>query len=182
MASDLVFQHDCIILDACCIINLYCSGYMEEILESIPKAVAVATYVHDEEIKRFSLEPVIQRGLLRVVAPNSEEENELFVNLASQVEDGEAVTAAIAISRNWAIGTDDHRAVMVINKTAKHLQVISSLALIKHWADESQQPVVTIRGVLQNVKNHGRYEPHPNHALYHWWMQNELKRDNISSS
>jgi hypothetical protein len=49
MNSSLEFLHNGIILDACCVINLYASGQIRSILTAIPKSVAVAAYVRKRE-------------------------------------------------------------------------------------------------------------------------------------
>lgn len=171
MPSDLVIKHDCIILDACCLINLYSSGHMKEILECVPKTVAVASYVKDREIRRFSLKPFIEQGMLHVVAPNSEMEEELYVNFAAMLEDGESVTGAIAVSRNWAIGTDDRRAIDIFIRNARNCQIVSSLELIKNWSDETDQSAMMISNVFRKLKRDASYEPRRNHLLYAWWKE-----------
>src|SRR5437764_2523945 len=95
LTTKLIFSQDCIILDACCLINLYASGQMGSILQSIAKVVAVAAYVRDEEAQRIyagdgaqkhekiDLQPFINSGLLIVVSPETEAEDISFVNFAA---------------------------------------------------------------------------------------------------
>ena len=183
MEAKIVFSQDCIILDACCIINLYASGQMGDILKSISKSVAVAAYVRDEEAlrifcgqagneteeyERIDLQPFIDRGLLRVVTPETEAENITFVNFAAALDDGEAITGAIALHRNWAIGTDDRKAISFFTQNMSHLQVISTLELIKYWVDIANPPLETICLALQKVRVRARYEPNLKHKLYLW--------------
>ena len=186
MEAQIVFSQDCIILDACCIINLYASGQMGDILKSISKSVAVAAYVRDEEAlrifggqagneteeyERIDLQPIIDRGLLRVVTPETEAENITFVNFAATLDDGEAITGAIALHRNWAIGTDDRKAISFFTQNMSHLQVISTLELIKYWVDTANPPLETICLALQKVRVRARYEPNLKHKLYLWWQK-----------
>jgi hypothetical protein len=80
--SDLLFPCDGIILDACVIINLFASGQMQSILESIPKSVSISAYVYEMEAQRIytgpdddvtketeviNLRPFIEKKLLHVV-------------------------------------------------------------------------------------------------------------------
>ena len=107
----ITLRHTYVILDACCLITLHESGHMADILESIPSSVAVAAYVRDEEILRFDLQPFIDRGLIFIVDLESEDEENTAVDFAFMLRDnGEAFTGAIALHRNWAIGTDDRQA------------------------------------------------------------------------
>ncbi|HSH77652.1 MAG TPA: hypothetical protein VLA19_03870 [Herpetosiphonaceae bacterium] len=156
MTTHLVFAHSCIILDASCTINLAASGQMEGILEAIPSSVAVAAYVREQELLRINarsgeggarspqaidLQPLIDRRLLIVVSPESEAENESYVNFAAVLgDDGEAITAAIAVHRDWAIAIDDRSAANLFRREARQLQLISTPELIKHWVDTMPAP------------------------------------------
>lgn len=186
MTSEFVFLHKCIILDACCIINLYASGHFTEILEAIPTSVTVATYVQEKETlkirssspaehgmprrtEQIDLQPAINRGLLLSVSPESEAENATYAEFLDFVDIGEAITGAIAVHRNWAIGSDDRQALSLFAKTASHLQVLSTLDLLKYWVDATDLPTHLAQAALQNVRVRGRYEPYARHALRYWW-------------
>ncbi len=175
MTTGVVFLHKCIILDACCIINLYASRQFGHILEAIPASVAVATYYGGpaedvmQKEEQIDLLPYIDRGLLLPVSPESEAENVTYVNFAASLDDGEAITGAIAVHRNWAIGSDDRRAISLFAKEAPQLQRISTLELMKHWVDSTGLPADVVRSALRNVRFRAKYEPHSRHPLYHWW-------------
>ncbi len=186
MIPSITFAHSCVILDACCIINLYASGRIREILEAIPTSVSIAAYVREQEAlfvgssdgsggkERIDLQLLIDQGLLRSVQPETEEENILFVNFAAELgDDGEAITGAIAVQRNWAIGTDDRGAIRFFQRAAPRFQIISSLELIKYWADTIELPATEVGAVLRNVRICGRYQPHSTHVLYAWWQSLE---------
>ena len=186
MTSNLVFSQECIILDACCIINLYASGQMGNILQSISKSVAVAAYVRDEEAlrifggfgedatrkyERIDLQAFIDCGSLIVVSPDTEAENITFVNFAAVIGgDGEAITGAIALHRNWSIGTDDRKAISFFAQNTPQLQIITTPELIKYWVDTSNPPLDVIRVTLQKIRTKARYEPDLKHTLYDWWQ------------
>jgi predicted nucleic acid-binding protein len=178
---DLVFATECIILDACCIINLYASKRIEEILSVIPKSVCVAAYVKDEEILRtydissnaaedIDLQSLIDHGILRLVDLDLETEAEARVNFATVLDDGEAVTGAIALHRNWAIATDDKAAINVFAREASHLQIITSPELVKYWVDMTQPSFETVNVCLQNITVGASYRPGTKHPLYEWWQ------------
>lgn len=186
MIPKLVFSQDCVILNACCIINLYASGHNGDILRSLTPSIAIAAYVRDEEAIRIysgsddqtkkyeqiNLEPFIACNLLTVVSPETEAENITFVNFAATLGgDGEAVTGAIALHRNWSIGSDDRKAIAFFARNAPHLQLISTLELIKHWVDTSDEPSAPVREALYNMRIRARYAPIANHKLYGWWKR-----------
>lgn len=185
MTTGLVFAHNCLILDASCVINLYASGQMAPILITIPCVVAVAGYVREQEALRvysqpeedgtrkpraIDLEPLIAQGLLNVSTHETEAENESYVNFAALLgDDGESVTVAIALHRNWAIGIDDRRARNLFRRQVPHLQLISTPELLKHWVDTAAPPPETVRYALENVRIGAKYSPGPSHPLFGWW-------------
>ena len=87
MSYDIVFPHDHVILDASCVINLYESGMMGEILASLQAFIAIVDYVYQDEIspaERGSLplfQALIESGLLVVASFESEDENDYFCEL-----------------------------------------------------------------------------------------------------
>ena len=95
----------------------------------------------DEEILSINLRPLVAQGLIRAVSPDSETEENSFVNFAAELDDGEAVTGAIAMHRNWGIATDDRKARRVFARTNPHVQLLSTPELIKHWADTHNPPI-----------------------------------------
>ena len=99
-------QHDCIILDACCVLTLYASGRMTEILESVPVQTMLSRYVLEEEAlytysgpdgdersakEPVGLTPLRNQGLIEVSSLSGEAEIRSFVDLASRLDDGEAL-------------------------------------------------------------------------------------------
>ena len=81
-------KHSHVILDACCILNFYASGYLIEIVKSIPAQVVVTEVVRERELLTLQrltdknnedvnqFETAIEKGLLSVVDFNSESEEE----------------------------------------------------------------------------------------------------------
>jgi hypothetical protein len=146
------------------------SGHMEDILQAIPGCVTLATFVLDEEMLRSNLQPLIARGLIHVVSPESEAEETSFVNFAAELDDGEAITGAIAIHRHWSIATDDRKARRIFARTNPQVQLLSTPELLKHWVDTHNPPIEVVCEALQNIQTHARYKPPATHALYAWWQ------------
>jgi hypothetical protein len=175
--------HDRLILDACCVINLYASVQMGPILRAWPVAVVVADYVRDEEAlmvregpegsglpaEPIDLRPLVADGAIEV-ASLRDAEVETFVTLAAAFgDDGEAATAALAVHRGWALATDDRRAINVLRRVAPQMRLVSTPELIQHWAEEAAVSSDVLRTVLINVRTRARYEPHARHPLRDWW-------------
>jgi predicted nucleic acid-binding protein len=172
-----------IILDACCVLNFSASGRFVEILQSLPAQVTVTQVVKDRELislQRLSeetfedanqFEAAIDLGLLRVEDFANDREAETFVNYASMLgDDGESATCAIAVHRQWAIATDDRQAISFFQREAPHLQILSSLEIIRHWSETTDLSPGKLRSVLSDIRIRGRYIPHRSHPLLTWWQ------------
>lgn len=169
MPNPLAASHDAIILDACCVITLSCTGKIGEILSTLPKPAMVADYVYESEVLRFDLQGLADKGLLTVVSADSEEEQNLLVNFALDLDDGEAVTGAIGVHRTWAIATDDRKALGLFRRVAPHIELISTLGMVEYWAENTGRNDEEIKEALENLHVGAPYEPKPSHPQYTWW-------------
>lgn len=184
--ADFTIQHESIALDACCVINLYASGIMEQALQALPVQAMLVDEVKNDEVGYvldtadtgepvklpIDLEPVIQQGLLTIVSITSEAEAEMVVNLAAlSLGDGEAITSAIAIHRNWALATDDKLAARVVQEIAPQLQILTTPDLMKVWYDAVAPSRAVVSSALINIETRGRFAPSSKHPLYTWWRQ-----------
>lgn len=173
--------HSHIILDACCVLNFCASGNFLGILKSIPAEVVVTTVVQEYELQTLQrlkeeenegaiqFEEAIKQGLLIVVDFETEEEEESFVNYAAVLDDGESATCAIAVHRQWAIATDDKRAIAFIQNEAPYLQILSTPEIIKHWSEIVSLDSSELRHTLNTIRLKGRYLPAKTHPLRSWW-------------
>ena len=175
-------RHSHVVLDACCVLNFCASGHFIAILKSIPAQVVVTEVVREKELITLQrlkdeenegavqFETAIAQGLLSVVDFESESEEETFVNYAFELgDDGESATCAIAIHRGWAIAADDKKAVSFSQKEAPHLQVLSTLEIIRSWSEGENFTLIELRTMLKSIRTKGRYMPHRNHHLLDWW-------------
>jgi hypothetical protein len=155
-------------------------------LETIPQSLSVAAYVKDHEVlsvysdpidnvqvnsELIDLQPFIDEKLLILVDIETEAEANTYINFAERLDDGEAITGAIAINRNWAIATDDSASVRLFQRHAPHIALISTLDLVKYWVDTDGPNEDVIRETLLNIRVRGRYEPHRSHPLCGWWQK-----------
>ena len=177
--------HRCLILDACYLINLHASGWLAAILASLGQVIVIADYVRSQEALRIrgcaaddpmssyetiDLRSVIDAGLLRVVSLETEEEEQRAVNyVVALLDTGEAITGAIALSRHWAIGTDDRKATSFFARQAAQLQLVTTPEIVKHWADSSAPTPDDLRAAIRSVQARARYVPGRQHPLRQWW-------------
>lgn len=132
-------------------------------------------------LSAIDLDPLLSCGLLAITSPESDNEKETFVNLTYTMKDGDAITGAIAITRNFTIATDDRRAIAQLRQRAPDLAVISTLDILKHWVDTANPPLHDVQQTINNIRIYASYMPGQNHPLYTWWWQH-LKHPEISSN
>jgi len=175
-------KHSHIVLDACCVLNFCASGHLIEIIQSVPAQVVVTEVVKERELLTLQrlvdenneetnqFEAAMEKGLLAVVDFTSESEEETFVNYVFELkDDGESATCAIAVHREWAIATDDKKAISFFQREAPNIQILSTLAIVKHWSEVETISPATLRSVLTAIRTRGHYIPPPNHPLLSWW-------------
>ena len=167
-------------VDASTLLNLLASGAAESILRSQSLPLYVASAVASEVLyirshraedppEEVSVEPLILSGVLELTEPESDKETMLFVNFAGSVDDGEAMSLAICVTRGYALATDDRKAWQV----AAHASVplIATSELIFHWARQRNPSDQELRRVLSEIETRGRFSPWAGYPLRDWWMQ-----------
>lgn len=175
-------KHSHVVLDACCVLNFCASGHLIEIVKSIPAQVVVTEVIRERELLTLQrladessedinqFESAIEKRIISVIDFNSESEQETFVNYVFELgDDGESATCSIAFHRSWAIATDNRKAISFFQKEAPHLQILSTLELVKNWAETGKLSSATLRSVLTSIRTKGRYIPHCHHPLLRWW-------------
>lgn len=116
----------------------------------------------------IDLDPIIQAGFLHECDLEGEEEAELFVQMATKLDDGEAVCFAIAKSRGWLLATDERP---TENLAKKHgVSIITTPELVKHWADKTKASEEEVAMVLWNIQTYAHYFPRKALPMQSWWM------------
>lgn len=138
MATSTRSHSGLVLLDACCLINLFATGRAPEILEALPYGFAVARYVATEEVleigtdrraeedaerNRESVNPLIaeliEMGALAELDVSSADEERELVRFAARLDDGEAHTLALAVTRGARVATDDKKAIRVFQEAVR---------------------------------------------------------------
>ncbi len=183
---DFHFAHDHLIMDACCVINLRASGRMEAVLTSAPIQMAIAEYVKEYEALAFfngpkedvtrqrediDLQPLIDANILELADLDLKTESDAYVGFADELDDGEAVTGAIALNRGWGIATDDKKAISVFKGESPETQIITTPELMKIWVDIAKPSSRAVHDALRCIELRARYRPGVRHALHPWWTE-----------
>ena len=171
-----------LLLDASCLLNLYATSRLLEIAAALPWELAVVDYVleqealfvriigayeEQEETAPVDLSPLIDEGLLLVVRLETPSEEASFVELAAILDDGEAMTGAIALNREHLVAIDDRKARRVLGEKAPGMRLVSTLEIMRQWG--ASVPVQEVSHALRAMQHRARYVPGQWDPLYAWW-------------
>lgn len=176
-------QNQVLIIDACSVLNLYASRWMQDILGSTHSACHIASIVRQEsqfvlkggsgedasEPELIDFTEILQSAILSIADLESEEEALLFIDLSTRLDDGEAMTIALAVIRGWTVVTDDRKAGRVSLELG--VPVLSSIELVSRWAAENGVADSVLRSCLGDIRHRARWEPRRNDPLRSWWDQ-----------
>ena len=109
------------------------------------------------------------------------DEEATFVELAAVVDDGEAMTGALAAHRQCSLATDDRKARRVLGEQIPTVPLLSTLELLKLWVDGAAVPDTELRAAVEGIRVGASYVPGPRAPLYSWW-QSILEGDSLGQS
>ena len=168
------------VVDACCLINLCAAGELRHRLSLlgirwyIPAAVLTESlYVHVEQSdgtidkSPIDLQSLIDDGTLRSCTAEVGAELNLYVDLATRIDDGEAMALAIAKTRDWILATDDRKAGRIADELS--VPVLTTPELIKRWADSANPSPDELRETLRLIEERASFFPAASHPLFTWW-------------
>jgi predicted nucleic acid-binding protein len=174
------------VLDTCCLVNLAAIDGTLECLATVGLTWYVPTAVQAEgifirsgadtkEVSQIDLTPSITAGIVHVCAPVDDVEQVLYVKLAMDLDDGEAMALAIAKSRGWKLATDDHKA----RKMAASLGVVvlTTPELLERWASRTQKSTAETANAIRRIESLARFTPPDNSPGVEWW-RNSRSEDN----
>ena len=171
-----------VLLDACCLINLFSSGRATEILRGLRHKWHVCEAVSDEvlfvdemvagkrERKMVDLQPLVSAGLLTPCAPSALAEMELFVQYAARLDDGEAMCLALGKCRSWTVATDERKGRRIAAEDG--IAIVNTLQVIRSWVESQTIESKTVREVIANVTTLGRFKPGADAPSADWWRNN----------
>lgn len=175
------------LLDACCLLNMLASGHCESILGAslagFPNTYAVVENVvsevrflrrggdgDDAEVREpIDLQPLFSAGHLLREQLESAEEKQLFMEFATQLDDGEAATCALSVQRGYDVMTDDKKARRLLAATHSKVRCIGTLEVMKAWSDGGQKDHLVIAKALRDIQERANFIPPRQSPLRSWW-------------
>jgi predicted nucleic acid-binding protein len=166
--------------DASALLNLLAAERLAVIAQVSGWQFAICPAVRDEvkklrdpqtgEMAPVDIAPLIDTGLLRVLELAGDAELALYVEQAAVVDDGEAMSIAIAANRGLTLAIDDKQAVNHTRRTFPNLRLWSTPEILKHWAEAGNVEASMLREAIQLIEARARYFPHKLHPLAQWWQ------------
>jgi hypothetical protein len=168
--------------DACCVINLFAAGRGDELWRATGFTWHLPTHVAQEALyirkpdpddpsnlvaDPLDLRPLIDGGLLQPCEVAEGHETALLVELAAELDDGEAAALAICQARGWVLATDDRKAWRFAGE--RGVTTVTSPELVKAWADGTSAATTEVGEVLNNIQTFARFVPHKTMPLAEWW-------------
>ena len=169
-------------IDSCCLINLCAVGRLEEWLPGLGFSWHVSGAVMKEVLylrtwdeeggrqkEEIDLGALMDQGVLASCDITPGAELALYVQLAAQVDDGEAMGLAIAKTRGWRLATDDKPAL----RLAAEMDVTSMTTpeIMHSWAGTGMARPGKVATALRRIEKHARYRPPDDHTLANWWVR-----------
>lgn len=176
-----------ILLDTCVLINLAATGRLSQIASLCGWRFVVCSAVARESIflrspdseaesERVRLDSLIGSGALTVCAVEGEEEEALYVAYAAHLDDGEAMSLALAEARGFTLATDDKKARrLFLEAVGDPGRLLSTPAILRRWATRLRLPQRALRDALLAVTNRARYFPPPTDPHFRWWLDSTAR-------
>jgi predicted nucleic acid-binding protein len=176
-----------VVLDTCCVVNLAAIDGTLDCLASfkltwyVPTAVQtegvfIRTAADSREVHRIDLTASITKGTVQICSPADDAEYALYVELALNLGDGEAMALAIAKNRGWKVATDDRKA---RNKAdGVGVSVVTTPELVQRWASETARSRAEVAMALRRIETLARFSPAENSPAAKWWR--DLLDENLA--
>lgn len=170
------------VIDACVLINLVVTEELPGILAVVKRPSLICSVVKAESIylktddplnpkELIDLNAFVDLGVLSICQIESEEEELLYVDLASMLDDGEAMTLAIAVARGFDLATDERKARrFFLTEVTDPKRLISTSVLVRQWSEAKKISAPKLKSVLRRIENRASYRPPTDDRNYKWWM------------
>lgn len=166
-----------LLLDACVTINVVASGVA---LVDLGRAMGVRLFMTSVAAREvLYVEPVpggdrevidvlalATTGVLEVVELDAGEVVR-YVELAREVDDGEAATIAVAACRGWDLATDDRKG----RRTAEAAGVatVGTAAIMRSWQQAAHLDDGQVVAALRMIERRASFSPRRDDPEYSWW-------------
>lgn len=172
-----------LLLDACVAINLAASGVaLEDLAHASAVQFVMVSQAAAETLWLAPLEPggaplavnvqeFVDAGSVTVVELGDHELLR-FIELAREIDDGEAATFAVAIHRGLRVATDDRRAQRLAAETVPAIPIVGTSEIVKRWVEESGVDTQHAAAALRSIELRASYVLRRDDPHFEWWDAN----------
>lgn len=169
--------------DSSVLLNLLAGDCLSSIAAATGWQFAICPAVRDEakklrdphtgEMVQVDITPHLASGVLQVMELSGNEEQTLYVEQSIVVDDGEAMSIAIAAHRQLELAIDDRQAANHTRRTFPQVRLWSTPEILKHWTEISHVDADVLRAAILSIESRSRYFPSKSHPLADWWRQSK---------
>ena len=169
--------------DSSVLLNLLAADCLASIAADTGWQFAICPAVRDEvkrlrdaqtgEMIEVDVTPHIVSGLLQILELSGEEEQLLYVEQSIVVDDGEAMSIAIAVHRQLALAIDDKQATNHTHRKFPEIRLWSTPEILKHWTKVGCVDAKRLCEAIRLIETRARYFPAQSHALADWWRKSK---------
>jgi predicted nucleic acid-binding protein len=172
-----------LLLDACITINLVAVGPIHQIANSIGQSCLITRQAANEVghlrdiidgetvVTHVDLTDHVQTGAFEII-DLARDEIPLFVELASQVDDGEASTIAVAIKRGILLATDDRKARRLCAERGLAIPT-GTVTLIRRYCEAQALDRVHVSHLLQRISSRASFQAPRGDPDLKWWNDHQ---------
>lgn len=171
------------VFDACSLLDLVASRRFADIARETPARFVTSDITATEvryvrrggngsdarEREAINLRTFQDAGHLTVLRLTTPVELTTFVDLARELDDGEAAAGALAVHQHGTLVTDDRLARRILGTRYPGVRLLTTSEVIKAWADGNGLDVRELAGLLRDVEERGRFRPGHHDPLCAWW-------------
>lgn len=172
-----------LVWDACALLNLVATRQAAEILAVFGCPSYVVRQVREGEVLYLrplpeedplgglvavDLASLFSAGVLSEVELTAVEQA-AFVTFATEMDDGEARSAAVAAYRGWWLVTDDRVSLRGARDYSVPIPTLTTPDWVKQWAEIASIEAATLAETLRRIQMCANYIPRRVHPLKGWW-------------
>lgn len=170
-----------LVLDACVLLNLIASDRASGILLAQDRRILVGERAAKESFYLRSADDPLERlpvdlstlfdaTILEAVSIEGEDETGLFIDLAAELDDGEAELLAVALIRGYTVATDDRKARRVLSShSTGEVDLLSTPEIVHGWVERCSVDNDEARTTLENIRRRASYCPPSTDPCSAWW-------------
>jgi len=168
-----------VLQDACVLLNLLASGRFEELCDGLDVEFVLARAAAEETLflrdvftdakVAVDLDEFVEKRLLSILDVETDEERRRYITYATELDDGEAMSLALAECRHIALATDDRKAIRLIKEQKLDINIWSTVRLLQEWQKKRSVAKNEMRQVLVSIRDQARFIPKRPPEDAAWW-------------